>query len=432
MKSPNPTLHDDVHDSHSGIPLVVVAEEVDADSPISDLVEEALMSIRQHLDMDVAFVGAFRDGHRVFEYVSSRHLDSQVRVGGSNPLEDSYCQRVVDGRLPPLIRDATRLTEALKLPVTTALPVGAHLSVPIRFRDGTLYGTLCCFSHQADQSLSKRDLGMMTHLATFLGLQLERQTRAQRRQDRMRSRISEVLGTGAFDPVFQPILNLPTGDLWGFEALTRFRADCNRSPDQWFADATGVGLGVALELATARKALAVAREFPNTTRVSLNVSPETILDARLHGVLADWPVDRIVLEVTEHVSVGDYDRIARSLAAFRARGLRLAVDDAGAGYASFRHILSLQPDIIKLDMSLVRGIDTDSGRRALAAALIGFAAETGARIVAEGVETHAELATLRELGVCAAQGYLLGRPVPLVEALLIQESGVSRLRDAIH
>ncbi|WP_293229916.1 EAL domain-containing protein [Paludibacterium sp.] len=133
-------------------------------------------------------------------------------------------------------------------------------------------------------------------------------------------------------------------------------------------------------------------------------------------MLAGFPLDRLMLEVTEHTSVDDYVQIAAALKPLRDSGLKLAVDDAGAGYASFRHILKLQPDVIKLDVSLIRQIDSDTGCRALAGALIRFAEETGSKIVAEGVETVEELRALRELQVNKAQGYLLGRPA-LIDAL---------------
>ena len=122
-----------------------------------------------------------------------------------------------------------------------------------------------------------------------------------------------------------------------------------------------------------------------------------------------------MLEVTEHTSIDDYSVIARKLEPFRVRGIRLAVDDAGAGYASFRHILKLRPDVIKLDSSLVSAIDSDKGIRALAAAVIRFSEETGSKVVAEGVETKHELKVLRQLNVNKAQGYLLGRPSRLAE-----------------
>ena len=143
-----------------------------------------------------------------------------------------------------------------------------------------------------------------------------------------------------------------------------------------------------------------------------------MLDPRFDTLLQRIPsLDRLVLEITEHAAVDHYEAIAERLKTYRERGLKIAVDDAGAGYASFRHILNLGPNRIKLDMSLTRDIDADPARRALAAALIHFSAETGSTLVAEGVETAAELATLKELGVNKAQGYFLGRPISAAQLL---------------
>jgi EAL domain-containing protein (putative c-di-GMP-specific phosphodiesterase class I) len=201
------------------------------------------------------------------------------------------------------------------------------------------------------------------------------------------------------------------------EALARFQVEPVRSPDVWFADAGRVGRQVELELAAVR---AHTQAFEDAALgpcyVSLNVSPEVIVDRGLFDALAGLPWDRIVLEVTEHAPVTDYAALADALAPFRAAGGRLAVDDAGAGFASLRHILWLEPDIIKLDISLTRDIDTDRRRRALAAALITFANELGISIVAEGVETRPELDTLRSLGVRFGQGWFLRKPCPLTEA----------------
>lgn len=139
------------------------------------------------------------------------------------------------------------------------------------------------------------------------------------------------------------------------------------------------------------------------------------MSGQLDALLREVPANRIILEVTEHAAIEAYEQLGAALSVFRQRGLRVAVDDAGAGYASFRHILRLRPDIIKLDMALTRDIDQDPARRALASALITFAGNTRSTIVAEGVETAAELHTLQQLGVTAAQGYYLGRPTPLSE-----------------
>ena len=120
----------------------------------------------------------------------------------------------------------------------------------------------------------------------------------------------------------------------------------------------------------------------------------------------------VVLEITEHIAVQSYDRLAEALYILRGHA-RLAVDDAGAGYAGLRHILEVQPEFVKLDISLVRAVDTDAARRAMIGSMISFAREAGCVLLAEGIETPGELATLQRLGVSLGQGYLLGRPGPV-------------------
>lgn len=144
----------------------------------------------------------------------------------------------------------------------------------------------------------------------------------------------------------------------------------------------------------------------------------------------ELPPGRIVIEITEHSDVENYEQLLRALLPLRQRGFRLAVDDAGAGYSSLRHILNLQPDFIKLDMGLIRNIDVDPARRALASALIGFARETGSVIIAEGVETASEFETLQLIGVEQVQGYFLGRPMPLECALRSIEPAAEAARVA--
>ena len=148
------------------------------------------------------------------------------------------------------------------------------------------------------------------------------------------------------------------------------------------------------------------------TSLSINVSPDVIIGEAFNAVMQSAPLDRIILEITEHETVTNYGALVRALAPFRSRGLKIAVDDAGAGHSSLRHILKLKPDLIKLDMSLIQKIDRDPSRHALAAALIAFSREIGSELVAEGVETEGELGALRKLGVDIAQGYLLSQPLP--------------------
>ncbi|HET6793134.1 MAG TPA: EAL domain-containing protein, partial [Acidimicrobiales bacterium] len=230
--------------------------------------------------------------------------------------------------------------------------------------------------------------------------------------DQARRRVEQVLADRTIDTVFQPIVDLATGRVIGFEGLSRFSYDPVRPPDQWFADAEAVGLIVDLDMLAVQTTLLAAARLPRDAYVSVNVAPATLLSGRLAAALATAPVParRIVFEVTEHVSIDDYDGLCTAVAEVRRLGSRLAVDDAGAGYASFRHILRLGPDIIKLDQALIRGIDADPARRALASALVMFAAEMNARVVAEGIETHDELDIVDTLGIHAVQGYLVGHP----------------------
>lgn len=384
--------------------------------PIDDIVSEALRSVRNLLGMQVAFVSEFQNGARMFRYVDAAAEFSIIQVGAWDPLDESYCQRVVDGRLPQLMRDACKEPAALALGVTKQLPVGAHLSVPIRFEDGRIYGTFCCFSTFADETLTERDLGTLRLFADFVAKLLERKSNEETREKVIRERLHAVLDGQHYAIVYQPIFRLAPHGLVGYEALTRFSAEPVRTTDKWFSEAAEVGLQEELELAVLRKALQVVPRLPADVYLSLNVSPNTILKGCLAAMLEGYPLERLMLEVTEHTSISDYERVATKLAPLRRKGLRLAVDDAGAGFASFRHILQLKPDVIKLDLSLIHGIDSDRNRHALAAAIIRFAEETGSKVVAEGVETEAELQTLRELNVNKVQGYLLGRPAPYPDA----------------
>jgi EAL domain-containing protein (putative c-di-GMP-specific phosphodiesterase class I) len=388
---------------------------------------EILRAIREHLGMDVAFISEFTGADRVFRYVDSSHADHPVRAGGADRLEDSYCQRIIDGRLPQLIPDASACPAAMELTVTYTLPVGAHLSVPIRLTDGSVYGTFCCFSHAPDSTLNERDLGLMRVFADLTGRQIERDLALRKQDEEIAQRIRSVLNGDGLSMAYQPIYHLGDNRIVGFESLSRFSATPIRTPDVWFGEAHKIGLDVALETKAIGIALQGIGHLPGDVYISVNISPETILGGAIGNMLGGMPLERVVLEVTEHVLIQRYHDIAALIGPLRERGLRIAVDDAGAGYASFRHILNLAPDLIKLDVSLTRNIDADNSRRALAAALIRFSEETGSEIIAEGVETASELDVLRQLGVTKAQGYLLGRPMPLAAAAQLCPHSACRL-----
>ncbi|PSR17763.1 diguanylate phosphodiesterase [filamentous cyanobacterium CCP3] len=401
------------------IPYLFLSASSLGTGSIDEVVIDALCAIRLHLDMEVAFVSEFSDGRRRFRYVDSSLENLPIAVGDSDPLEESYCQRVVDGRLPQLIQDATKIPAALEIAATTALPVGAHLSIPLRLSNGQIYGTFCCFSTRPNPSLGDRDLTLMQLFADFTARQIGRELEAMQVHQEMTQRVTSALESQAFTLVYQPIVRLADRKIIGFEALTRFRARPIRSPDVWFSEAAEVGYSEQLEMAAIARALESLAAIPKDIYLSLNVSPDNILNGAVERVLQHAPLHRIVLEVTEHDPIPDYSSFGERLAPLRDRGVRLAIDDAGAGYANFLHILQLSPDIIKLDISLIRNIDTDLTRRALTAALVGFAQQTSSYIVAEGVETPAELTALQQLQVNTAQGYLLGYPISLGETVAL-------------
>ncbi|UTW12036.1 sensor domain-containing phosphodiesterase [Marinobacterium rhizophilum] len=394
----------------AGLPEESAALSTDA------ILSDILHAVRLNFGMDVAFISEFNQEQRSFRFVDAENLATcPIAVGDSGPLEQSYCQRVVDGRLPELIRNAQEIPEALTLAATTQLPVGAHVSVPIHFGDGSLFGTFCCFSSEPNESLSERDILSMRLYAKLCGTLLERLTLEQRRIDVRVQRMQSVLRNRELSIVYQPIYCLSRNSILGYEALSRFHAEPMRPPDKWFAEAQATGLLGDLECCAVSLALSGLPELSANCYVAVNVTPETILSCpAMLDLLATNP-GRTVLELTEHASIDDYTQIRQILEPLRKLGLKLAVDDAGAGYASFRHILQLKPDVIKLDRSLISGIDHNEGCMALAAALIVFAEKTGSKIVAEGVETQAEIDALRQLKVDMAQGFFLCKPKPLAD-----------------
>ncbi len=224
-------------------------------------------------------------------------------------------------------------------------------------------------------------------------------------------RVTDLLGGAVrVDVALQPIVEVGTGRLIGAEALSRFSD--GRPPIAWFDDARLAGLTRQLDELAFLNALAAFDDLSGPAFLSVNAGPELLLDPafRARVLRSGRPLDRLVIEVTEHSQVVDYDDLDAALAPFRACGVRFAVDDTGAGYSSLNHVLRLRPDVIKLDRDLIAGLDHDGARRALVTALVLLALEVGASVTGEGVETSDQLTALGDLGVDHAQGYLLAVP----------------------
>jgi len=378
---------------------------------VATSVDRLLALAREQLGMDVAVVGEFVEDRQVCRHLEGSSAPFGLRLGASRPLHQTHCQGVAEGWLPSLVSDVRTDRRAERLRRVPS--PGAYIGVPIDLAGGRRYGTLFCMSRRPRTALRERDVSFLRVLAAMLSEQLVEHEVDLVGQAVQLDRINRALETGQPTMVFQPIVDLRTGAVVAVEALARFAEEGGRPPDVWFGEAAAVGLGVELELGACRAALAQLGGLPALARLSVNLSPETLRSPELLALLDEFPGERLAVELTEHAPVEDYEALRAALAQLRERRVQVMIDDAGAGFSSLRHVLGLAPDMIKLDVSLTRDIDADPLRRALAASLVSFAAEIPARIVAEGIETHGELAALRTLGIAYGQGYYLGGPGPL-------------------
>jgi EAL domain-containing protein (putative c-di-GMP-specific phosphodiesterase class I) len=278
--------------------------------------------------------------------------------------------------------------------------------VPIEFT-GEIVGLLVAGTGSSDRTELVERLPALVEFAAVSAPILGPDLAGHRMAARSRRRILEVIETNAFSTVFQAVVDLATGTVLGHEALTRFAGGA--APDWVFAEARNHGLGLELEAATLETALASSGPLPVSGFLDLNVSPAMILAVEpLRSILARWGWG-VVLEITEHEPVHDYEALRSALREL-GPNVRLAVDDAGAGYASLKHILELRPTYAKLDRALVAGINNDKARQGLVAGMRQFAESIDCQLVAEGVETEEERQTLLSLGVQHGQGYLFGHP----------------------
>jgi len=309
------------------------------------------------------------------------------------------------------VDDVSRPEDSTARAELRRLGVRAVLFAPI-VSEGRLIGILAAGGEEPSAELVHQ-LPVLVEFAalatSLLGPGLRR--RAMRTVER--ARIRAVIAGEAFRPVFQPIVDMATGRVLGYEALTRFFD--NTPPDQAFEAAAAAGLGLELEAATIRVALDAAAPLPAACFLDINVSPNLVIAGEPLCELLANAANGVVLEITEHVDVQDYPALRRAFAALGS-DVRFAVDDAGAGFASLRHILELAPSHVKLDRALVARIDDDPARQALVTGLVHFAREIEVMLIAEGVETASERDTLLKLGVNVGQGYFFGRPAPAAEA----------------
>ncbi|MBM9467798.1 sensor domain-containing phosphodiesterase [Nakamurella leprariae] len=386
---------------------ILSAEELD-----DAAVTRVLTLARSRLGMDLAWFSSTIDGDQVVEVLDGRTELFGVRQGDRLALDGSYCIRVLAGKLPAVIPDTAANPVTNALGVTRTVGIGAYVAAHLRASSGEYYGTLCCFSSARQPSLDERDATFLQVLADLLADSIDRRLEQRRSAEMVRDRIRSVLDDGGPRMVFQPVVRLCDLETVGYEALARFPGG-HGGPEQWFNDADRVGMGCDLELAAVRNALAALPLLPGALWLSVNVSARTLIDTALWSALPSHARARTVLEITEHAPVVEYRVLHHRMRDLRSAGIRFAIDDAGAGYSGMRQLVELRPDIIKMDYHLTHGMNRDPARLAMATALVAFGNATDSVILAEGIETRAELLTAQQLGIGLAQGYFLGRPMSI-------------------
>jgi EAL domain-containing protein (putative c-di-GMP-specific phosphodiesterase class I) len=377
----------------------------DAEQQIAELLQTA----KKSLQLSVAFLSRLDGTTQHLEVVESS-IPFLFKDGVTQRQEHTFCQAILDGKLPAVIPDVRAFPEAMQLPTARIPRIRSYVSTPVVLSDGTVYGTFCAFGLTSDKELGTRDKSLMDVLASAAAVIIEPEVRSQERRTQIEDRLGPLIADGGPVVALQPIVDLATGARVGAEALSRFPAEWGMAPDVVFAEAHSVELGHRLELLALERAAAHLDVVGGY--VAMNVSPATLLTPEFSEFLARLPLDRVLLELSEHDQVEDYDTLAATLATFRAAGLRLAIDDVGAGFSSLRHIVVTSPDVIKIDRSIVAGLDHDPVLSKLVHSLVQFGHGCDVRVVAEGIETADEAAALRALGVDYGQGWFYGRPGP--------------------
>ncbi len=387
-----------------------------ADELITDPgIDRILASVRGHLGVEIAFVARYvEDDQRELTHVST-DLDLPMGPGYRNPREEGYCWHILHGRLPELIQDPSDFPLTETMEITHFLPVGCHINTPLRLSDGTVWGSFCALGRSPDRSMNQRDLEILKSFAGLVGERIEASLEKDVLLRQARRRVEAMLDGHAVTIFQQPIHDLANGKAVGVECLARFPDLTKRGPQAWFDDAERTGLGNQLEMTAVRCALETVGTVPDGIYAAINASPATILSGELRKVLEQSGARDLVIEVTEHQQVADFGALAREIAALKPFA-RIAIDDVGTGYSGLRHLIELQPDVLKMDMVLTRECDVDPARRAIAAAMVQFSRDIGAKLVAEGIETEGERAVMQDLGVDHGQGYLFARPLPVVAA----------------
>lgn len=394
-------------------PLADAVQSTDSNNVIT----QALNSVRNHLDMDFSYLSEFSGDDIVFREVS--HIDELaiVRPGDRMEQHRTYCSKVASGALPQLIQDTSEYSSAQDIQVTHEIPIRSHISVPIKRRNGDLHGMFCCFSRKPNPTLNQRDLDIVTMFAGIVSHTINDQLEADEARKDARDEISELIESDGLETFLQPVVSLRDNRPVAFEALTRFEKEPHRGPLWWFDKATKADMQVTLEMEAIERAIRLLPRIPEPIYLSVNASPLTMSSVRFLNAMEKIPPNRMFVELTEHEEIAETAALMSVIGTLRRNRIGIAVDDVGAGYAGLSTILRLNPNVLKLDRSLVDGIHKDKAKQSLTTAMLEFAHQMGAFLIAEGVEEVTDDMMLRSLGARLGQGYLYSRPASAREHL---------------
>ena len=329
------------------------------------VVERMLASVRRHAHVDVAYLTAYDDEATTVAALVGDGAAVGLQVGDRVEDDQSLCLAAVTGTVPMVVPDVREHRRLRRMVVAGGLRVGAFAIAPVHLADGSLYGALCVASRDPDPGLGTPTQTLLTVMADVVADQLAADVSEARDVRREREELLALRTPGSMTTLLQPIVDLTTGAVLGTEALARFTTVPHRTPDLWFARAARYGVATELEIAAVERALEHLPRLPGEWYLALNASPGVVASGALEDVVTPDTAPRIVVEVTEHAAVADYHGLTSALDRLRDHGARVAVDDVGAGFSSFRHVLELRPDLIKVDRSLVRGCDVDPMHRAM-------------------------------------------------------------------
>jgi EAL domain-containing protein (putative c-di-GMP-specific phosphodiesterase class I) len=396
------------------LPPLATAEETDTDGPpfilrsTPDAIERLLALARTQLGMEVAIVSEFTEHEQVLRHQEGNPEEFGLEIGASTRLTDTYCWRVVNGQLPQVIADAKSDVRLRDLEVTWEADIGSYIGVPIRLSNGLIYGSVFCLSHSANPSLRSRDAELMTTLSALIGQDIEAAMAARVERLQRIERIRGVLERGGLGVVFRPVFDLRSLVIVGYETVPRFEK--GGSPERWLAEATEIGLGPDLERAAKQVALAHLGDLPANAYVWVSLSRTAVGISKVLDMLAAVPGDRIIVALAVE-ELDAEDRIEQAVHDLRARDLRLAIDHVNSQATALAHIVSLQPDVIRLDGGEVTEIEADRTQRDAVSFLVQLGSQLGAVIVADGIETRSTVRVLRDLGIPYGQGYALAPPL---------------------